>query len=420
MPADGVAASASTAAAAGDGVQPAARAPSPGASVATPALPADERTELARRMKADWCGFGAAERNRQTEAVFASTKARDGGSGMAVIEELRGTAGGQVMEEALAEVRGRWRQALMQRGDERSLAVADYLEAGASGDGAAAASARLQARARTSTDPMVMALALQRPCAVGACVNVEASQWSRLEPANLQAWLALAGAPASAAVEQANASYALDRIAQEARYSRAYSREVHALLTSLPQTHAPGLQNDAEIELGSHVVFGWPLPRMRSLLAVCRASPAGAGMVQRSETVARLLVQQQELLYRTFGLAFARAVIAARPAQRPQWEAQAREYEAVQAWRDLQAERAASEPAPATAAPTTPCAWQPEMRRLYEDYMTRGEWERLRDGITEAGMDEAALSALWRKREGRSALDPAPAPQPASAPAKAG
>ena len=371
-------------------------------------------------MKADWCGFGAVERNRQAEAVFANAKGQDGAGGMPAIEQLRGTAGSQVMEEAVAEVRRRWRQALMQRGDERSLAVADYLDSDASGDGAAAARVRLQARARMSTDPMVTALAMQRPCAVGACVNVEASQWSRLEPANLQAWLALVGAPASAAVEQANAGYALDRIAQEVRYSRAYSREVHALLVSLPQTPSPGLQNDAEIELASHVVFGWPLPRMRPVLEACRASPVGAGVLQRCEAVARVLVQQQELLYRTFGLAFARAVIAARPAQRPQWEAQAREYEAVQAWRDLQAERAASEPTPAAVEPTAPCGWQPDMRRFYEDYMTRGEWERLRDGIAEAGMDEAALSALWRKREGRSTLDPVPAARPASAPAKAG
>jgi hypothetical protein len=62
------------------------------------------------------------------------------------------------------------------------------------------------------------------------------------------------------------------------------------------------------------------------------------------------------------------------------------------------------------------CAVQHEMRQLLRDYLTRSEWDSARDGMKEAGVDEATLAARWREREGRSVLDPLPAVQAASAP----
>lgn len=56
---------------------------------------------------------------------------------------------------------------------------------------------------------------------------------------------------------------------------------------------------------------------------------------------------------------------------------------------------------------------------MFEDFATRSEWDRMRDGMNEAGVDEATVAARWRKREARSVLDPLPATQPASAPARA-
>jgi hypothetical protein len=380
--------------------------------------PDDARAELARRMKADWCGFGAAETERQTEAVYANAIAKTGMIGMEARAEVRDTVGGQLMEEAMADVRRRWVQALTRRVDERSLAMAGYLDGDGSGDAAAAARAQLQARARKSTDAMVTALALQRPCAVGACVNVEASQWSRLEPANLQAWLALVNSPSRAA-EQTQAAYALDRVAQEVRYCSSYQREAYALLMSLPQTETPGLQNEAEMQLAGSVVFGWLMPRMRPVIDLCRHGQADTGVAPRCEAVAQLLLQQEDSLNRSMGLSIARALVAVRPGVRPQWEAQAREYEAVREWQRMAVERAASQPEPESPASMSRCAGQPEMRQFLRDFMTRGEWTRMRDGMNEAGVDEATLAAGWRKRQERSELDPLPVSQPASAPARA-
>lgn len=377
---------------------------------------ADARAELARRMKADWCGFGAAERDRQTEAVYDKATATTGMIGMAAMVEVRETVGGQLMEETQAQVRQRWAQALAQRGDARALAVADYLETDSGDATAPAARARLQARARTSGDPMVTVLALQRPCTPGACANIEASQWSRLEPANLQAWLALLTDPAGRA-RLTHASYVLDRLAQEARYARSYQRELQALLLGLPQTEAPGLQNEAEIHLIGSLAASWPMSPMRPILDLCRGSQPDAGTVSRCERVAQLLWQQDDQLNRGLGLGVARAVVAARPAMRPQWEAQAREYEAVSEWSRSAPERVADEPSP-QAVP--PCGWQPEMRRMWHESLARGEWEALRGEMRKAGADAAALSARWRRLEGRAALDPPTAPRPASGPPDSG
>jgi len=379
--------------------------------------PADARADLARRMKADWCGFGAAEHGRQTEAVHARAMARTGMIGMDAFHEVRESVGWQVVEDEKTAARRRWVQALNQRGDERSLAVADYLDGGSDGDAAPAARARLQARARTSSDPMVTALAMQRPCASGACVNVEASQWSRLEPANLQAWLALTSGPASR-VQQTHAAYVLDRLAQEAQYSRSYQREFHAVLSGLPQTQTPGLQNEAEVQLISAMVFGWPMPSMRPVTDLCRHGLADTGTLPRCETMARLLVRQDDTLHRAIGLVIARNLVAAQPAMRVRWEPQAQAYEAVREWARDVAERAASAPEPEASAPA--CDWQSEMRKVLGGHLVRSEWDRMQDGMGEAGVDEATLAARWRKQQGRSVLDPLPAAQPASAPAKAG
>lgn len=424
VPADGVAAAASTAAAAGDAVPPAARAPSPGASVATPALPANERTGLARRMKADWCGFGAAEEARQTASVHARATDQRGGVDMQALDEVRQTVGGEVMAEAMADARRRWMQALARRGDERSLAMADYLGGDDDDDAASAgaARARLQARARRSTDPMVTALALQRACSPGACANVEAAQWSRLEPGNLDAWLALVNATGTGA-SPSHAAYALDRLAQEARYSRSYQREMYAALIDLPQTQAPGLANEAEARLAMEVVSGWLLFNIRPLLDLCRGVAADAGTVARCEAAARLMVQHDSGIQRALGLAVARAVVAARPDRRPHWEATARAYEALQEWARSESERLSNEAEPAmkaaeTAGPrASPCADTPVTLRMLYDAVMISEWERRREGMDRSGLSEATLAARWRQREGRSVLDPMLVTRPASAPA---
>jgi hypothetical protein len=94
----------------------------------------------------------------------------------------------RVQAWSAAQVGARWQAALRQRGDPRSLAVAEALSNEALSNEASARS-RLQDLARSSPDPMLTALALAHPCEPGVCRNIEASQWSRLEPENLFAWL---------------------------------------------------------------------------------------------------------------------------------------------------------------------------------------------------------------------------------------
>jgi hypothetical protein len=120
------------------------------------------------------------------------------------------------------------------------------------------------------------ALALLRPCAAGGCVNIEAPQWSRLEPANLQAWLALLNTPTGAGRSQQ--AYVLERAASETHYSRSYQREALSLLLGLPQSEAPGLEGQAEIDLLNGIAAAWPIQNLRPLLECCRAGLADAAL----------------------------------------------------------------------------------------------------------------------------------------------
>lgn len=347
-----------------------------------------------QRMKADWCGFGAAEYGRQSEAILARVSAGNGMVGMEAIEQLKLTPGQEVVDEAIGEARRRWVQALTQRGDPRSLAVADFI--GDVDDDAAQARARLQALARTSSDPMVTALALQRPCAAGTCRNIEASQWSRLEPANLQAWLTLLR-DAKGGAQQSQAVYALERMAAEGRYSRTYEREFKAVLLSLPQTPTPGLASEAEMQLISGTAAAWAIAGFKPLTDACQGGAAGS--LQRCEAVLERLWEGDNLLDRAVALGLARRlVLPARPGQRARWEPRAREYEAVSSWRDPALEK--------TALDRPACEGQAEMRKLLQGMTALGEWGHWRAEMLAAGADDAALSAQWRRERGRSALDP--------------
>jgi hypothetical protein len=94
------------------------------------------------------------------------------------------------LEQRAASLRHTSRLAgLRAQGDERSLALADWLEAGA---GDAAASARLRERALRSSDGLLLALALTQwqHCRDAGCRSPLAQRWRELEPRNLQALLA--------------------------------------------------------------------------------------------------------------------------------------------------------------------------------------------------------------------------------------
>jgi hypothetical protein len=363
------------------------------------------RAQLKQRMKADWCGFGAAEQSRQADAVLEKAGAHGGLIGMDAIAELNSTPGAEVVEEAVAQVRQRWVRALLQRGDPRAVAVAEYL-GGADGD-EARARARLQALARTSADPMVTALALQRPCGAGSCRNVERAQWSRLEPANLQAWLMLLG---DARARQTQEAYALERMASEARYSISYERELKTLLLGLPQTEAPGLAQDAELQLIISTTAAWPTPSMRPVMELCRTRAADPVVQHRCAAVAELMWQGENLLERGMATSLVRHLMPARAGLQAQWQPRAREFEAARHWSAFAAERAASAAEPAAQA----CGMQAEWRGVLQATAAQGEWGRIRAEMQAARADDAALSAEWRRSAGRSVLDPLPLPASAA------
>lgn len=364
-----------------------------------------ERAALKQRMAADWCGFGAAEMSRQSEALLDKASAGGRPVGMDVIADAGRSAGDEVMDEAMAQVRQRWIAALQQRRDVRSLAVAEYL-GGSDGD-AALASARLQALARTSTDPMVTALALQRPCASPGCVNVDRAQWSRLEPANLQAWLTLLGDARARDTQQA---YVLERAVSEARYSRNYEREFKALLLALPQTEASGLRQEAELQLAISTAAAWPIPSLRPVMAFCGTKAAEPATRNRCLGMAELMWQGDNLIDRSLSLGLVRRLSAAQPGLRAQWDLRAREVEAVQQWAQSNVMPWMSEP----GAAASPCGWHAGLRRELQARAALGEWGQLQTDMRAAKADEAQLSAQWRQAAGRSLLDPMPAARPAS------
>lgn len=345
-------------------------------------------------MKADWCGFGAAEYARQSEALTEQTRARKQDMvGADVIEQMKATAGQDVVDEAIAQVRQRWVKALLQRGDPRSRAVAELL----SGD--REARARLQALARTSSDPMVTALALQRPCADDSCLNIEASQWSRLEPANLQAWLMLSQDGRGVA-PQTQAGYALDRMAAQGRYSRTYEREFKALLLSLPQTETAGLASEAELQLVVGTAAAWANAGFKPLTDACQSGAPGS--LRHCEMVLETLWEGDNMLDRAIALGLTRRLLLPlHPEQRTRWEPRAREYEALSQWyRNV----AAQGLFPGASA----CDAQGELRNFLRSAAQLGEWEHGQAAMRAAGADDAVLSAQWRRENGRSVLDPTP------------
>ncbi|HEY0955752.1 MAG TPA: hypothetical protein VGE36_13385 [Roseateles sp.] len=362
------------------------------------------RAELKQRMQADWCGFGVAEKSRQIEAVFEKASAGGQPIGVDAIAEANRTAGAEVIEEAVAQVRQRWVKALLQRGDPRSLAVAEYL-GGSDGD-ASRASVRLQALARSATDPMVTALALQRPCSPG-CGNVDRAQWSRLEPANLQAWLTLLG---DARTRHTQEAYVLERIANEARYSRTYEREFKVLLLELPQTVSLGLVQEAELQLIVGTASAWPIASLRPAMEFCRAKAAEPASQHLCLAVAELMWQGDNLLDRSLALALARQLLPARAGLRARWEPRARVAEAARHWAESNVAPWMSE----VEAETSSCGWQAGIRRELQVRAAQGEWGQLQADMQAARADEASLSAKWRQGAGRSLLDPLPSARPAS------
>lgn len=365
-------------------------------------------------MKADWCGFGVREAAREAEEAMQQARTPEGSYGDAALAAARQTAGAELMNEALQQIRRRWAAALIQRGDLRSRSVADLLLMGLGGDDDAKARARLHSRARTSSDPMVTALALQSPCAPGVCANVEASQWSRLEPANLHAWLKLLEGSSASAQPQPQQSTVLDLVVAQAHDAHSYQREVAEILLSLPSADSPGLAAEAEVELLGSIFWAWPMPAFRAVVGACREGLADAVVRGRCEALAELLWAQDDVLHRSMGIALARRLVEAQPGLRGAWEPRARALEAVQAWQQGALDRTMKRLLPAGDDTVPNCEVQSTALAMLRQQVGTREWARLHVEMTEAKADVDALSDAWRHAAGRSLLDPVPARSPAS------
>lgn len=369
-------------------------------------LPPDAaQTTYARRLRADWCGFGAAEtwREAQQKPDEHSPGARSPS------QQSRE----QVMKEAQAQVIQNWQQSLRHRGEPRASALAEFIAASQTDDLKLnrAGRARLQAMALASSDPMLTALALQKPCDAGQCRNVEGTQWSRLEPENLNAWLQLFGDPQ---LRPSQGDYLMERMASQSKFSRSYARETGEMLSQLLQTEIPDLMHEAETTLLGQLAGTWSFPTYRPLLQRCRerhppavvARPADA---RNCEAIADALWAEGDRLERRMALALAGAVLSPAQAQRARWEDRAREAEAVTVLDDERIDRELNDLMAFNEGPAALCQRVlPSLRATALDEARRMNWQLALAQLQQAGQDRAALSRRWRDKNGRSMLEPVP------------
>jgi hypothetical protein len=194
---------------------------------------------------------------------------------------------------------------------------------------------------------MVTVLALHMPCQQPGCRNVEAAQWSRLEPANALAWLALGG--------PGNESHVLDQLVERARYLRGYQAEVARLL--------PG-----EAPEGAGLRSPWALASLHALSGSCRRGRGDAGQAERCDKVAELLWRDGGAAERLAALVLVQPQTALPQARRDAWAARLQELQTVTRWlgearidRDEPVARSqvcAALSAPAGAASSTLGEWE--------------------------------------------------------------
>lgn len=190
---------------------------------------------------------------------------------------------------------------LQQQREARAQALADYLLAASSAPESADARARLQDRARASTDAMLTVLALHMPCIQPGCRSIEAAQWSRLEPANLLAWLALP-------VRASDADYLLAQIDTQVRYVRDYRAEVAAMMDPWGYRGSDGVMGESGLLLN-----------LRALAASCPQELPDATRAQRCEKVADLLWMQGGELERLTALSLVPGVLLWLPERQALW-----------------------------------------------------------------------------------------------------
>lgn len=374
---------------------PAASAPAvvvPASGAGAPALAADDLfatlSPRARRMAADWCGYGAAEILKDALAREAAGK-----GGHAANDGEPPSDGEQVMDAARAQRLQDWIRTLKARSDVRSQAIGDYLA------GDTPSRAHLQDLARRSTDPMVTALALARPCKAEGCRMVDAAQWARLEPDNLMAWLAQLK-DREPPPEQL--SYLIERMGRDARRADDYSLTLSQAVASLAQARTPGLLQTAESELLSQQVMHLPLLTLRPVLQACTPGQTPAAPAGACAHIAGLLWDMPHLMHRALALAFARRSVPADDPQRAEWARRGERYELLsEALMDANA--TAFEHMLDQSRPDL-CGGAGRLHELLRQVMGTGEWERAAQAWAAASQPQEALIQRAREKRGGSSM----------------
>ncbi len=330
----------------------------------------------ALRMRADWCGYGAAESEKDEQQHPESSR-----------EQLEQTDGMRVLRAAQREARARWVRQLRKRGDLRSVALADFLDVAffALPREDAGSRARLQDLARRSTDPLLTALALRRPCAPDECTNIEATQWSRLEPDNILAWVAQLDTLAMSRQRQAEL---IAQIAAQATHGESHDGEIVTMLLTLPVEHEPGLAYHAEAML-LHEFNAAGGPDLLSLALACRDADALPATRQHCLHIADRLWQQEDAYKRWLAVAIGQILDRGNE----QWISRHLLHAAVsRAHREHEAqelEALGSIPAKALC-PSLPRLRNWEFRRL-----STSEWQQGLDLMKASGLEPRAWLTRW-------------------------
>ncbi|MDI4633725.1 hypothetical protein J7U46_11760 [Pelomonas sp. V22] len=289
----------------------------------------------------------------------------------------------------------RWIHVLKQRGDERSLATADFLDALIGRDDLTrfgAAAQRLHQRASRSSDGFVQALAAQRSCApsLGCTQAVPRERWAQLEPGNLSAWLA--GAPS----RQPVSDDWLNGLMQ-ASYDNSYRGELMSLLRSLPPQLPAGPRRFSR-DLG---LIGINAAQSASSLRGLNQHCAGGSDGERCRALAEKLwtLREANLMNWMQNLTLVRHS----PPMAAVWEARAQEAEAAFQWSQDESAGMLVEP----LFQAYRCKESPVFERWVQTSLTVSESAAMLAEIKARGLDVSSLSAKYRQQNGRSLLQAA-------------
>ena len=254
----------------------------PAASAATPAAP--DHAGLSPERLADidkqWCTHGheahlqAQQVLNQTYPITIQSNKLDRDILKARVDAASREPGTQALRARQTQLKARWVGLLRQRGDLRSQALADYLTTTlTAGAEAAAAQRQLLNRAQGSQDPvvfMVWQMARTYCFEQSFCSALPLSEWRKLEPLNLLAWMPERIGAGPAALDWA----ALQRTTS----ANSHLQEVQALLLPLLDQESPGLTLQAGLGLVQQFSGLWPVMHgSLPLASACIAMPDPTG-----------------------------------------------------------------------------------------------------------------------------------------------